>query len=176
LGTIRKEEVMNYIFLDIDGVMNNQTDWLNKAKNNTERFENHRMFCDHAWSLLALVCGVTDAQIILSSSWRSGFTQTNDGVVIREDLNCSLTSRLMDYFERYDIPLVGLTTKQYFQRGKQIMDYVNNHFTINDNWVVLDDEVYDMELIPQDKMIKTEWKTGLQYEHIERIIKYFKGE
>lgn len=167
---------MNYIFLDIDGVMNNQEDWLNKAKNNTEQFENHRMFCDDAWSLLALVCSVTEAQIILSSSWRSGFTQVDNKVIIREDLNCSLTSRLMDYFERYDIPLVGLTTKQYFQRGKQIMDYVNNHFTANDNWVVLDDEVYDMELIPQDKMIKTKWLTGLLPEHCEKIIKYFKGE
>lgn len=39
---------MNYIFLDIDGVMNNQTDWLWKVDNDMERFKDHRMFCDEA--------------------------------------------------------------------------------------------------------------------------------
>ena len=59
---------MNYIFLDIDGVMNNQTDWLNKAKNNLEEFEGHIMFCDKAWELLSDVCLATNARVVLSSS------------------------------------------------------------------------------------------------------------
>ena len=64
---------MNYIFLDIDGVMNNKIDWISKVNNKSEVFKDHRMFCDKAWQMLSDVCKETGAKIILSSSWRLGF-------------------------------------------------------------------------------------------------------
>ena len=164
---------MNYIFLDIDGVMNNQTDWLNKVK---EGRREDRMFCDEAWELLSQVIKKTDARVILSSSWRIGFVQTDDGIDVR-DGDCHLTTRLNHYFEDYGIPVVGRTTSHYDPRGKQIMEYVKQHFSSADNWIVLDDEDIDIRgYVPEERIIKTEFKTGLLQEYSERIIKYFKGE
>ena len=167
---------MNYIFLDIDGVMNNQEDWLNKAKNNLEEFEDHRMFCDKAWELLSDVCSTTNARVVLSSSWRLGFKNHNGYIVCKSDTD-PLSQRLLSYFKKYNIELVGLTTNHYDYRGKQIHDYVKRHLFATDKWVVLDDENCDITgYCTEEQMIKTEWLTGLLPEHCERIVKYFKGE
>ena len=72
---------MNYIFLDIDGVMNNRHDWMSKVDNKSEQFHSHRMFCDEAWQLLSDTCKKVSAVVILSSSWRLGFTYGEDGKV-----------------------------------------------------------------------------------------------
>lgn len=166
---------MNYIFLDIDGVMNNQEDWLNKAKNNLEEFKGHRMFCDKAWELLSNVCSMTNARIVLSSSWRVGLTTTKDGFISRYS-DDHLSGKLLAYFKKYNIELVGLTPSYYDHRGTQIATYVENYLKSTDNWVVLDDEDSDMYGIPKEKIIKTEFETGLLQEHCERIVSYFKGE
>ena len=166
---------MNYIFLDIDGVMNNQTDWLNKAKNNLEEFQGHRMFCDKAWELLSNVCATTNARVVLSSSWRLGLTSTKEGFISRHSDDHS-SGKLLTYFKKYHIELVGLTPSYYDNRGTQITTYVENYLKPTDNWVVLDDEDSDMYGIPKEKIIKTEFETGLLPEHCERIVNYFKGE
>ena len=169
----RWKRSMNYIFLDIDGVMNNQEDWLNKVK---EGRREDSMFCDEAWELLSQVIKETGARVILSSSWRAGFVQTDSGIDMC-DGNCHLTTRLNYYFEEYGIPIVGLTTSYYDHRGKQIMEYVKQHFSSTDNWIVLDDEDIDIkDYVPEERIIKTEFKTGLLPEHCERIVNYFKGE
>lgn len=166
---------MNYIFLDIDGVMNNQEDWLNKAENNLEEFEDHRMFCDKAWELLSDVCAATNSRVVLSSSWRLGLTSTKEGFISRH-LDDHLSGKLLAYFKNYHIELVGLTPSYYDHRGTQITTYVKNYLKSIDNWVVIDDETCDMYGVPEEKIIKTEWETGLLPEHCERIVKYFKGE
>jgi hypothetical protein len=167
---------MNYIFLDIDGVMNNQEDWLNKVRNNSEDFEDHRMFCDEAWELLSAVCEKTKAKVVLSSSWRVGFKDHNGHIVCKSDTDY-LSQKLLSYFEKYNIELVGLTTTYYDYRGKQIHDYVKRNLFVTDKWVVLDDEDCDIrDYCAKEQMIKTEWLTGLLPEHCERIVNYFKGE
>ena len=168
---------MNYIFLDIDGVMNNRTDRVRKIKNNLERFKGHSMFCDEAWSLLASACRKTKAKIILSSSWRMGIAvYIEDGAKPQfkpSNENDYYTSKLLEYFSSYNIELVGLTTFNYDYRGNQIMQYVKEHFNDTDNWLVIDDEIDDMENIPKEKIIQINLSTGLLPEHCERIIKYF---
>lgn len=163
---------MNYIFLDIDGVMNNQIDWLWKV-NNGQR--DNRMFCDDAWSRLSQVVHETGAKVVLSSSWRLAFQNTPDGldIIVKKD---GYAMRLMHYFEKYDIPVIGRTTEYYDYRGKQITQYVKEHFSSDDKWIVLDDEDCDMYGVPKEQIIKTEFDTGLLPEHCERIVKYFKGE
>ena len=165
---------MNYIFLDIDGVMNNRTDRLRKIKNNLEHFKGLGMFCDEAWSLLASVCRKTKAKIILSSSWRMGITTDGSKSQFKpSNENDYYISKLLEYFRSYNIELVGLTTFNYNCRGNQIMQYVKEHLNDTDNWLVIDDEIDDMENIPKEKIIQTNLFTGLLPEHCERIIKYF---
>ena len=171
---------MNYIFLDIDGVMNNQEDWLWKIQNDMEQFKDHRMFCDEAWGMLANVCQLTGAKVVLSSSWRLNLVEIREKGCVPQfkprRANYYETVKLLEYFDYYGIELVGLTTPHYDWRGKQITEYVRRNFAPEDKWVVLDDEACDMHGVPEAQMIKTEWLTGLLPEHCERIVNYFKGE
>ena len=163
---------MNYIFLDIDGVMNNRIDWMQKVDNKSEKFSGHRMFCDEAWEMLSEVVQKTGAKVVLSSSWRIGFYEREDGIILNK--NNPHAEMLMNYFYQYNIPLAGLTTKVYDLRGIQIQEYVQENFTKDDKWIVLDDEEFDIrDLIPKEQFIKTEFETGLQQHHCEQIIRYF---
>ena len=162
---------MNYIFLDIDGVMNNKIDWISKVNNKGEIFKGHRMFCDKAWQMLSDVCKETGARIILSSSWRLGLKD----YVNNRYSEYTLQGRLLQYFDKYNIPLVGLTTDRYDKRGEQILEYITNNLNgLTDAWVVLDDELFDMkDILSMDHVFKTEFETGLQQEHCKGIIDYF---
>lgn len=164
----------NFIFLDIDGVMNNRRDWMFKVKNNSEQFLDHRMFCDEAWQLLSDTCRKVNANVVLSSSWRLGFSYGKDDKVVVENPNCHLSTKLMEYFNKYKIKLVGITTKSWAPRGQQIMEYIREALEIRDNFVVIDDEAFDIrDHISEAQFIKTEFETGLLPEHCEKIIKYF---
>ena len=167
---------MNYIFLDIDGVMNNRVDWMSKVDNNTEQFRSHRMFCDTAWQMLSNVVKKTEAKIILSSSWRIALTQEGETIKPKRFRETSV-GKLLEYFNNYNIPIVGLTTEKYDHRGKQIVEYVKTHLTPEDKWIVLDDEVCNIRgYVADDQIINTDFETGLLPEHCEKIIQYFKGE
>lgn len=172
---------MNYIFLDIDGVMNNQEDWLWKVNNDMEQFKNHCMFCDEAWSMLANVCRETGAKVILSSSWRLNLVEICERGCVpqfkprRE--NYYETAMLLQYFDYYGIELAGLTTPHYDFRGKQITEYVKRFFAPEDKWIVIDDEISDIYgYVPSTQIVATYFTTGLQQEHCDYIINYFKGE
>ena len=161
---------MNYIFLDIDGVMNNKQDWLAKKNKSTGKFDNACMFCDQAWQMLSDVCKATDARIILSSSWRLGLKEDGDRIYAL----FTNEEKLLNYFDKYEIRLVALTDNKGSTRGKQIIRFVKDYLTPYDDYVVLDDEDFDIaNYIPKEQFIKTEFETGLQPEHCKRIIDYF---
>ena len=156
--------------------MNNQIDWMSKVDNQSEAFENHRMFCDNAWQMLSDVCQKTGAKVVLSSSWRVGLINKDGNIRIKNN-TCSLSKKLLEYFDKYNIELIGLTTTKYEQRGKQIMKWVKENLTTEDKFVVVDDEAFDIkDYISEKQFIKTEFETGLLQEHCEKIIQYFKEE
>ena len=164
----------NFIFLDIDGVMNNRRDWMSKVDNKSEQFHGHRMFCDEAWQLLSDMCRKVNASVILSSSWRIGFLN-NNGIIQVKNKDCDLSTKLLEYFNKYNIRLIGLTKSHYTFRGLEITEYIGKHFKYGDKWIVLDDESTGIDgVIPSwGLFIKTEFETGLLPEHCEKIIKYF---
>ena len=123
----------NYIFLDIDGVMNNRRDWMSKVDNKAEQFHGHRMFCDEAWQLLSDTCRKTNASVILSSSWRLGLTYDENDKVIARDHNCRTSNKLIEYFDKYNIKLIGITVNNWSERGQQIMKYVIDHLLFQDD-------------------------------------------
>ena len=156
------------------GVMNNRRDWMSKVDNKSEQFHDHRMFCDEAWQLLSDTCKKVNASVVLSSSWRLGLTYDENRKVIARDDNCYLSNILIEYFDKYNIQLVGITINNWSERGQQIMEYVTDHLKIEDNFVVIDDESFDIrEYVSEDQFIKTEFETGLLPEHCEKIINYF---
>jgi hypothetical protein len=169
-----------YIFLDIDGVMNNEFDILEKmdkiydgAKQYT-RDDIH--FCDEAWDLLATLCKKTGAKVILSSSWRHGFIKDERGRIVVANQENHLAIRLLAYFKAYNIPLVGLTgLDRDGCRGLQILDYIAENLNgMTDEWIVLDDEIFDMEEhLPMDHVFKTSFKTGLTDEICRDILEFW---
>lgn len=167
-----------YIFLDIDGVMNNEFDILEKmhdddAKKHTR---NDIHFCDAAWDRLGTLCKKTGAKVILSSSWRHGLIKDERGNVVVANQENHLAIRLLAYFKAYKVPLVGLTgLGRDGCRGLQILDYIAENLNgITDEWIVLDDEIFDMkEHLPMDHVFKTSFKTGLTDEICRDILEFW---
>lgn len=166
-----------YIFLDIDGVMNNEQDILHKKEKGVSFYDS--MFNELAWKRLSILCKRTNAKVVLSSSWRHAVKFTADNRVITDYPHDSLTAKLIQHFNNYDISLVGCTSTGFNgNRGRQILDYVFTNFHgLEDEWVVLDDELFDMkDVLPMDHVFKTEWATGLQDKHIEDILRFWEVE
>ena len=88
--------------------MNNRRDWMSKVNNKSEQFYDHRMFCDEAWQLLSDTCKKVNASVVLSSSWRIGLTYDENRKVIARDNNCHLSTKLIEYFDKYNISLFSL--------------------------------------------------------------------
>lgn len=169
-----------YIFLDIDGVMNNEFDILEKMHDEEKRYTRDDIhFCDEAWDLLATLCKKTGAKVILSSNWRHGFIKDERGRIVVANQENHLATRLLAYFKAHHIPLVGLTgLDRNGCRGLQILDYVAENFNgMTDEWIVLDDEIFDMEEhLPMDNVFQTQFKTGLTLEICNRILDHWDWE
>lgn len=167
-----------YIFLDIDGVMNNEFDILEKMNDDTKQYTRDDIhFCEYAWDLLGKLCQQTNAKVILSSSWRHGFYKDDDCGDIRVNSKDNKTAiRLLAYFKAKKIPLVGLTSFGFDgSRGQQILDYITKNLNgLTDEWIVIDDEISDMEnILPMEHVFKTSFKTGLTQEICNRILEYW---
>lgn len=162
---------MNYIFLDIDGVLNSQKYILKtNKKKNTPRIEHH--FDQRAIKRLSKICKKNHAQIVLSSSWRCGFDDKMEPN--QEDV---YSSKLNEYFKKYNIRIIGRTTLEHMDRGAQINKYIREHLRYADNYLVIDDEIKDIVVyIAKDKVIKTNFKTGLLHKHIRQCRKIFKRQ
>ena len=170
-------ETNKYIFLDIDGVMNNEFDILEKMNDDEKQYTRDDIhFCERAWDLLGELCRKTNAQVVLSSSWRHGFYKDASGEIRVHNEDNKTAIRLLAYFKAKKIPLVGLTSLGFDgSRGRQILDYVTENFNgLTDEWIVIDDEVFDMEdILPMEHVFKTEFKTGLTQEICNRILEHW---
>lgn len=166
-----------YIFLDIDGVMNNEFDILEKMHDDTKQYTRDDIhFCDEAWDRLSTLCKKTDAKVILSSSWRHGFIKDEGGRIVVANQENHLATRLLAYFKAHKIPLVGLTgLGRNGCRGLQILDYIAENLNgMTDEWIVLDDEIFDMEEhLPMGNVFQTKFKTGLTDEICNHILEHW---
>ena len=166
-----------YIFLDIDGVMNNEFDILEKMHDNTKQYtRNDIHFCDAAWDRLAALCKKTGAKVILSSSWRYSFIKDERGRIVVANQENHLATRLLAYFKAHKIPLVGLTgSGRNGYRGLEILDYIAENLNgMIDEWIVLDDEIFDMEEhLPMGNVFQTRFKTGLTDEICNSILEHW---
>lgn len=72
-----------YIFLDVDGVLNKESDWKNPFSiNNSCLFQ-----------FASLMKMINEPHIILSSTWRAGYTNTG----AMSEYDDSLSSKLAEY-------------------------------------------------------------------------------
>lgn len=155
-----------YIFLDIDGVMNNEE----YIKECYERNGHHAMHMSHApfdpkcLNNLMILCRQIEANdfrplIILSSTWR-----------LHEIPTEIVDARLAEY----GLSIFDKTDNINGERGKEILRYMNEHKSYID-YLVLDDEDYDMlAYLEESNIIHTDYRTGFDNAKLEEALNYLK--
>ena len=139
---------MKVIFLDVDGVLNSAQDGYSI-----------RLKTDSHLKLLQYIVKETGAKIVLSSSWRIGFTPASKNLLAR--------------FKEYGLELMDCTPELSGTcRGDEIRKWLEEFEVENDveRFAILDDEA-DMAEFTESNLIQTDTNVGLQKADAVRCIK-----
>ena len=182
---------INVIFLDIDGVLNGYNFWNLLGWNIVSKFHSNKLkgwyrnitepFSVHERKVkrLAKIVHKTDAEVVISSSWRFSLQSSN---LTDND------KRLLDLFDKYNIEIYDYTPRsENGLRYNEIMTWLYGHCEVK-NFVILDDENFDLRCfigdrlvqtssVPRGRMIKGCWyeNTGLKNKHVRQAIKILEG-
>lgn len=166
----------NIIFLDIDGVLNNEKSIL--FYHDTLCSEDY--FDRRSLDLLSKLCGFCDCKVVLSSSWRRGLkdnlTPIHRTTKYYDTEDESRTARLLRLLKKNNIPLIGRTDLKNYTDGKwdrsgQIARFIEQYLKPEDKFVIFDDEDFrgGMNRFANNFII-TDWKYGLQEKDIEKAL------
>ena len=153
---------MKIIFLDIDGVLN--------GRYTEETFEGYVFVSDEKVQLLKEIIDSTDAQVVLSSSWRRGwFLKDHYPSYSGEEI--WLFDALQQKLGEYGIELMDYT-EELGHRGEEISKWLKAYTGEPiDSYVVLDD-MNEEELRPHAKqLIQTDAGSALTEKDVELAIK-----
>ena len=162
------------VFLDIDGVLNSEASLMEDDSLEEALILNLKELVEK-----------TGAEIILSSSWRVLFNSlrrlmdrlgkvglhisglTPDGVSWKwiENHNLKPSAKYRDTYTNWEGKKIDITT----DRGAEIFKWLSDHKEV-ESFVILDDEDFDIKNYFPDKLIKTNFKTGLTKENVEKAI------
>ncbi len=153
---------MKYIFLDIDGVLNNE-----KTKESCP--SGSTGIEDSLVKRLASIVQQTNAKIVLTSDWKREwesveFCCSDDAKYLNEKLK---QYGLSIYAKTYDEQI-----KDYFfnDRGKGIyrfLDYVKDE----EGYVIIDDHIFgDFDDNLLNHLVLTAYKTGLTEENVKKVL------
>ena len=153
---------MKIIFLDIDGVLNNT-----KTR---ETFEDYMFVSDEKILLLKEIIDKTDAEIVLSSSWRRGWQAKDNNPRCAHD-----EVRLFDALElkltEYGIRLMSYTP-HLWHRGKEIESWLDAWTGEKiESFVILDDMAKEEFEPNSNRLIQTSITVGLTESHVEQAIR-----
>lgn len=142
---------MNYIFLDIDGVLNKSLD-----DNNPDLFT--WINTNDSMKNLYEIVKNTNAKIVLSSNWRRHFIHPYN----------HNTWWLSGLFAAFDLTITHITG-QLNNRNLEINDWLSKNTTPNDRYVILDDINFYEE--NRKEFIKVNPKLGLTAEDTIKAIR-----
>lgn len=162
---------MNYIFLDIDGVLNNKNHYYKMHKKYGGRFFCENMpFNPHSLKNLKWIIertgGKNKTKIVLSSIWR----MSDNCMVV-------LKARFAEYGIKLDKNLV--TPRINGDKGLEIKTWLDNNITEDDSYVIIEDEINNISTyFLKDYVVHTNYAKGLTYfkakEAIDKIYKQIK--
>lgn len=139
------------IFLDLDGVINCESDWTHPYTVRLECVKN-----------LAMIVKALNAGIILTSSWRTGWVRTGKCTPQVENLK--------QMFGSQGIEIIG-RTYNLGNRGCEVNDYCRRHGITS--YLILDD---DLSLFTGQKNIyKVNAKNGLTKRDAKIILRKYNG-
>ena len=156
---------MKVIFLDIDGVLN--TNYTKETTSSGVIFVE-----DNKIKILKQIIDETDAKVVLSSTWRYGWTDS-DRSMFAQDFN-----ELKEKLEEFGITLYDKTPIfDYYmrKRGEEIQEYLRGRDDI-DGYVIIDDLDGSWLRPCSSHLLQTSpWK-GLEEKHIKTAKKIMKME
>lgn len=152
---------MKVIFLDIDGVLNSDTDFfeLRKFGHPINEIKGSKVINRGCLALLQQIIEDTDAKIVLSSTWRHHYSL--------DDMYEMFTSRDFslprDVFHDITPTLSrGFSDDQTYHRGAEIRDYLDAHPEVK-KFVILDDLLDPIIKIPHRYDEQLEWDDRKPY-------------
>ena len=154
-----------FIFLDVDGVLNNEN-YIVKCYNKHHKpmSMNHVPFDPKCLNnLMILVQQIQqldyDVNIILSSTWRLNEIDYN-----------IVDARLAEY----GLSLNGKTSYIDGIRGIEIKDFLQDKCYTN--FIILDDDIFDIQDYFPNNLVKTDFKTGLTKHNVRQALKIIKSK
>lgn len=151
------------VFLDVDGVLNSDK-FYEELLSSDEGIDCFRedILDQRAISRVARIIRDTEAQVVISSSWR---------------WDIQAMSRLLEQLNTFDIVPIDTTIEDMrvnMSRAQEIKLWLDQHPEV-ENYVVLDDEVMNIPEIGRHH-IKTNMSRGLEPNHVEQAKKVLNGE
>lgn len=128
-------------------------------------------------AILGEIVKLTDAKIVLSSSWRWDFKYG------KENIENSSSKALIYVFDKYNIDIIGITPKvsggnnkisSCSWRENEIKEYLKSHPNI-DSFCIIDDDIEDLQTLT-NYLVKTNFyqtnedSGGLQRKHIQESV------
>lgn len=148
----KKTPRLKIIFLDVDGVLNDEKFFLEKARDVIPIDEGKLL-------LLKKITDATGAKVVLSSAWRKLPAEHPDLIKLGEE------------FQESGIELYDMTPVLPINREGQIERWLRANDDVKKFIIIDDEDVFD-DLKPY--LIKTEWKGenggGLQEHHVQAAI------
>lgn len=186
---VRKKRI---IFLDFDGVLNGTSSisgfiWVLALKTHTTKlyrtiedifnikhFKIKRKYVFR----LAVLCKLTGAKVVLSSSWKmpvyKHYTENTKS-------NHDNIDRLVSLLKKYKIDVIGTTPHSYKKRRDEIITWLSQNEKMIDEFVILDDEYENMDCLydhlvitsdarPDNKIENGYWycNSGLKWKYIKQ--------
>ena len=149
---------MKVIFLDVDGVLNDQDLIFEKFK--TKEIEISK---DKLLLLKKIITSSNDIKVVLSSSWRIGLLK-KDGKIVADT---TYHKEFLELLKEYDIEIYDITPSM-MSRPEEIKYYLDNNDI--ESYVILDDEDLNDE-----NQVKTDFfNGGLREEHVSLAIDILK--
>lgn len=140
---------MKIIFLDIDGVLNTSETFKRRyyeyKKTGILRLE----IDEFRLNYLKMIVERTNAKIVLSSTWRSGFTKQDDKVIPIY----YKSKQLVDMFNKYNLEIYDITPYDKNRcRENEILEYLEKSEDI-ESFIVIDDECKDLKKFIGNELI-----------------------
>ena len=180
------------IFLDFDGVINGSGPvryilWKIFKALKLEKLYN-KIYKEDVYGVherkvkrLATICHITGAYVVLTSSWRDRVYRVIDTGVLSMNPD---DNKLAKLFQKYNIGVIGCTKHSFDNvRQKEILDWLSRYENIIDDFIILDDEWADLELLDYKLILTSDatpdrpilgcWycRDGLRFTHVIKAIK-----